>query len=367
MGQLFLFLTAFCIFAAIHSNEVNGKVIVTRTEVPTEEDGEPVLIIPLDELLKTYDVNATGVGKRQLDLIPLPAGTVIAYVIFATCEYISFWAMDITMKFKEGWLETRHYTDPNDIPGWSKISQNPWFSFSGVPTFTITLGPFDPCTKCHIDSKLQSIEGFQRLGNFTISTDCPCDPGSGQGDPHYVTFDKNHLEFNGPCSYVLTETCVASDFDLKVISTHGEVISRFVNNDVRRIESAKVTTGAHVLDLRDNGVIMLNGVLVTTSVLTQDALVGVQIVSNGTDIIFSASGKWWIEWSKNARNNRNRLFVGIHKDSDLIGKVCGMLGHKQPEDYVHIEGKLPYLLANGSFTDNAQELGHSWEVPGSCP
>nr|XP_002734399.1 PREDICTED: zonadhesin-like [Saccoglossus kowalevskii] len=204
------------------------------------------------------------------------------------------------------------------------------------------------------------------MGNITIETDCPCDPGTGQGDPHYVTFDKYHLEFNGKCSYVLAETCKDSPYYLKVISKHGEVVNTLSNPDARRIESADITTNNHKINLADDGQITIDGIVVNSYYLSDEGEIGIQMIDNITSIVFSDKGKWWVEWTKNIRNKRNILYIGIHKDSDLIGKMCGMLGPKLPSN-APSQSFIGYQMKNGKYTYDVIELGNSYVVPNSCP
>nr|XP_006816035.1 PREDICTED: IgGFc-binding protein-like [Saccoglossus kowalevskii] len=305
--------------------------------------------------------NDTTVSKRGTIMKGL--NDVVVYTVFATCEYVTFWVMDLSGKFKGGWLDIKSYTDPKHIPNkWTVVYKNPVFSFLGSTTFTMAFGPYEPCTTTYIQSQLRKPKCSKAVGSFSLQTDCPCDPGCGQGDPHYERFDNHRIQYSGPCSYILAQTCKESSYKMKVVAKHGEVV-KSSQNGARRIESAEITAQGNTIILNDKGII-LNGVKVDGANITADASAGIQLINNSTHIIFSISGDWWIEWMKVRQNGNHRLIVGIHKNSTLIGNLCGLLGNKLPDNQT--EDFKGFQMANGAYTHDVNELGDSWVVTGSC-
>ncbi|XP_002734400.1 mucin-5AC-like [Saccoglossus kowalevskii] len=363
MVKIGLFPAVLCVFIALGTC-VNGKHIQSRR---SNYDSN-VTVLPLQDAINLIDLNETNTEMRRQTMGIFP-NSVIAYVLFGTCEFVTFWIIDIANIFGDGWMKIKYYKHPEVADTVWKTVQRNTFSFLGRPTFTVTLGPYDPCSTITIISRLENNNGFARLGTFAMETDCPCDPGTGQGDPHYVTFDRQHIDFNGPCSYTLLNTVPnTTNHTLQVVAKHGEVVNRFVNADARRIETAYLYIDDHTVELRDNGVTIIDGVINNqTTYMTPDLAVSTQIISNATSVVFSQGGRWWVEWDKNTRNNRNRLFIGIHKDSELMGNTFGMLGIKtnetDSEDY-EFKG---FRLLNGTYTYDQEELGNSYEVNGSCP
>nr|XP_002740879.1 PREDICTED: uncharacterized protein LOC100376693 [Saccoglossus kowalevskii] len=338
----------------ILNNGVDGKSVLKRED---DSVADPDLtILPLQDIINS--MNATTSSKRQLAISP---DTTIGYVLFATCTHIAFWTIDFTDIFEGGQMFIKVYTDPNLIPNdWTAISQNMFFRFMGHPTFTITIGPYDPCTTVTIITELVKIGEKKKLGSFSVETDCPCKSGNGHGDPHYTTFQQKSITFDGPCSYILTDTCQEAEHSLKLVVKHESVSA-----SVRRIESANVYADGHVVNLMSNGDISVDGQLCTgTTCMIDDLTVGSSTFSQRTKIIFSLTGKWWIEWSSNPKTHRNSLDVDINSDSILIGKMCGLLGPKYPPSESHaFKG---YELPDGRVTMDSDVLGNSWVQEGSC-
>ncbi|XP_077865022.1 uncharacterized protein LOC144350826, partial [Saccoglossus kowalevskii] len=314
MGNIALFSAICCMIVAILSNDVDGSALAEMRNQETELN---ITVLPLPDAIDLIEPS-TLTRRQTMGISP---DTVIAYVLFGTCEYITFWIIDIVKLFEDGWMKIKYYKHPDVAgPTWTTVHRNA-FSFLDRPTFTVTLGPYDPCSTITIISRLENNDGFARLGSFTMETDCPCEPGTGQGDPHYVTFDRQHVDFNGPCSYTLLNTVPnTTNHTLEVVAKHGEVVNRFVNTDARRIEAAYLyVDNNHTVELQDNGAIVIDGVINNQTYMTPDLAINTQIISNATSVVFSQGGRWWVEWDKNTRNNRNRLFIGIHNDSELVG------------------------------------------------
>ncbi|XP_077870622.1 uncharacterized protein LOC100376083 [Saccoglossus kowalevskii] len=352
MTKYIVVLVVFTIITIL-GNDVDGKSFQKR-----EDDTVPdpdLTIQPLEEIMKS--MNATTSSKRQMG-----QETRVAYVLYASCTNIAFWTIDFTDRFEGGQMFIKVYTDPNLVPNdWTAVSQNMFFRYMDHATFTITIGPYDPCTNVTIITELVKSGETKRLGSFSIQTECPCKSGNGHGDPHYTTYGDKKIDFNGPCSYILTDTCQEAEHSLKLVVKHESVSA-----SVRRIESATVYADGHVVNLMNNGDISVDGQLRNgTTFMTDDLAVGTLTVRERTKMmIFSLTGKWWIEWKCNPKTHRNSLDVDINSDSVLIRKMCGLFGPKYPPGEKHaFKG---YELPDGSVTMDIKELGNSWVEENSC-
>ncbi|KAJ8321251.1 hypothetical protein KUTeg_001193 [Tegillarca granosa] len=106
---------------------------------------------------------------------------------------------ELVQSYKNSGVEKRYLTNCKVVNGnWS-----PWSSWSNCVTdfATYSRSRYRTCTNpapqggqfCYGSSK--EVEACNRT--------CIC---TGLGDPHYTTFDKQQITFNGPCKYILAET-----------------------------------------------------------------------------------------------------------------------------------------------------------------
>ncbi|XP_002730949.1 uncharacterized protein LOC100374453 [Saccoglossus kowalevskii] len=360
MAKIAIFLSI-CVIIASLCNDVHGKSVKKRAEAEAEVTGTDsgITLMSLEEAVENYNLGGTELSKRQLPGIHPDA--VVLYALMPTCTNILLWIFDFTKDFYGGVMQIKYSTDlANMPPTWTDINQFP-VDYFGSPSWITNIGPFKPCTTVHISVQLEKNGDTAYLGNFSTSTDCPCDCTSCIGEPHYTTFENIRFDFNGPCSYILTDTCLQASHSLKMIVKHV-----FVKANVESIESATVIADGHTLDLLDDGSIQVDGVLVSdTTFITNDGNVQVQVLSQYVKAIFSVTAKWWILWIKNSQTKRNEIRFEIKDNSVLVEKQCGMLGPKYLDKTQH--PFLGFIMPNGAITNDATEHGNSWVVLGSCP
>ena len=76
------------------------------------------------------------------------------------------------------------------------------------------------------------------------------------GDPHYMTYDRSLLHYQGTCTYLLTGTCDASSlpaFSVRVKNEH-----RYGNDRVSYVKMLQVTHGDVKITLRKGRKVMVS-------------------------------------------------------------------------------------------------------------
>ncbi|XP_006823615.2 kielin/chordin-like protein [Saccoglossus kowalevskii] len=186
----------------------------------------------------------------------------------------------------------------------------------------------------------------------------PTDPtptGNALRDPHMTTFDGVRYNFQGLCTYVLTQDC--SD----IHKPSFQVTADF------REKRSKPLTRINAVNVNVDGMQLLR-ILQNNSFLIQD-----QLFTNSSAVIGNGQGTVKVEdehvyvkldspalslvWTKETHGINIAL-----NGPNMRGNVCGLLGNANgdPEDDL--------MKSDGVIVtkDDIYEFGDSWMVPGSC-
>ncbi|XP_055006517.1 LOW QUALITY PROTEIN: alpha-tectorin-like [Boleophthalmus pectinirostris] len=164
------------------------------------------------------------------------------------------------------------------------------------------------------------------------------------GDPHYTTFDGKRYDFQGPCTYVLSQQC---DSDLPSYRVEGSNEHRGSSATWTRLVKVFVYNETIELVKGHRGEAKVNGIFATTPFsLTNGA---VHVYTSGFSI--GVSTDFGLEVSYDAHH-----LVNIKVPSSYQGATCGLCGNfnNDPDDDIQPpEGDIVSPL----------DLSHSWLVP----
>ncbi|XP_033097307.1 mucin-5AC-like, partial [Anneissia japonica] len=202
----------------------------------------------------------------------------------------------------------------------------------------------------------------------TISIDngcntCVCDGGSWDctdticqatcsavGDPHYVTFDGQHYNFVGDCSYVLVESCdgLNTDYSIQVENTkcglQGYSCTKYVI----------VNVGATRVKMRQNHIVSVNGEDIDELPHSAPGVFIEQLSSIYQRVILDNG--FIVLWDGFVR-------VYVTAPSSFFGdlKTCGLCGtfdRKQGTDF---------RTRAGDIEKQPSSFAAKWVIEGSCP
>ncbi|XP_077864312.1 BMP-binding endothelial regulator protein-like [Saccoglossus kowalevskii] len=193
----------------------------------------------------------------------------------------------------------------------------------------------------------------------SFSMIAPTPTGITEQDPHMTTFDGVRYNFQGLCTYVLTQDCsnihkpsfqVTADFRGKYSELRSKPLTRInaVNVNVDGMQLLRLLKNDHFLI---KGHLFINSSAVIGNgqgtVKVEDEHVYVKLNNPALSLV----------WTKPTHGINIAL-----NGPNMRGNVCGLLGNANgdPED--------DFMKSDGVIVtkDDIYEFGDSWMVPGSC-
>ncbi|XP_069845370.1 zonadhesin [Dipodomys merriami] len=164
------------------------------------------------------------------------------------------------------------------------------------------------------------------------------------GALHYVTFDERHIGFTGRCTYILTQSC------------HNKTTEPFfrvtAENEKRALEGVSCLSKVYVA-LSETSITLLKGrrILVGNEHVDLPVMLSndTYMTLSGRFIVLQTPFGLTVRW-----DGDQQLFVTV--TSTHAGHLCGLCGNYDGES-----GN-DYLKPDGSPAQDAEELGHSWQV-----
>ncbi|XP_044035416.1 IgGFc-binding protein [Siniperca chuatsi] len=186
-----------------------------------------------------------------------------------------------------------------------------------------------------------------QLGCFDALSTCTV-----WGDPHYITFDGAMADFQGTCSYIITESVShgTNETQFQVVATNNHR----GNNRVSLVSAVDIYLSnqpeSAYIRIGPNKRVTVNGIEVslptTAGTLAQVVMQGSYIVVNAIDLIVQFDGQ------------RTLLIrMGQNRQNRVTG-MCGNSNSDPADDKV---------LPNGTLAQNDNDFGHSWKAPSSQP
>ncbi|XP_075462776.1 IgGFc-binding protein-like [Ascaphus truei] len=170
---------------------------------------------------------------------------------------------------------------------------------------------------------------------------------SASGDPHYITYDGFHYNFQGTCRYQLSGLCNQNhgliDFQVHVL------------NQNRGSRSVSYTTAVNVT-IYDTEIqirreypdqVLVNGLLANLPLTLNSALVSV--FRSGRHCVIKSRHGLRVTFDWDAR-------VAVTVPSSYAGSVCGLCGNFNGNPGDDLIGR------NGSLTNDIVDFGQSWKV-----
>ncbi|KAG8570029.1 hypothetical protein GDO81_014653 [Engystomops pustulosus] len=196
-------------------------------------------------------------------------------------------------------------------------------------------------TKCGNGEKCSIKDGIQ---------DCyPTKYGicSASGDPHYVSFDDLHYDFQGACQYLMAGVCKKrndlADFEVIVRNENqGNLLVSYTTGVTFRI------FGTEVQVLRElPGAVLVNGIKSILPVVMKQKIGNINIFQSGRQCIIQTNIGIRVAFDWEAR-------VGVTLPSSYSGSVCGLCGNfngDSADDFIDRDSKIQ---------SNITLFGHSW-------
>lgn len=218
-------------------------------------------------------------------------------------------------------------------------------------------------TLCPNNKKVVSYSKYRSggvNGKFCNSrSSCICCKGAdGFGDPHFVTYDGTPFSYHGQCDLVLAQSQMfGNGIGLQV---HGrtEIVDGW-----SLIRNAALQIGSDTIELSNQGVIYLNGVVVTNDEDLENASLAGEYKITKEVKMMNDIPKTEITVSLNQGNKEKVKFslfkrlIAVHvgaSDED----VSGMLGHRTIDGLV---GR------NDTMLYDPLEMGANWQVTDKEP
>ncbi|XP_044040733.1 zonadhesin, like isoform X2 [Siniperca chuatsi] len=207
------------------------------------------------------------------------------------------------------------------------------------------------------------------VGNYTLEcVDNSCDPTEecrevngvagcypkgtstciASGDPHYTTFDKRKYNFMGNCSYLMSGPC--NETSLPYFEVHTDNENRYNRPTISYVKAVHVYVHMVKISILKGGTVQVNGTNVNLPVTP---VLGVSVFKSGKQHTVS------MNFGVTVRYDGNH-FMDIKVIKDYQKKLCGLCG-----DY-NEDAKDDFRKPDGSFTNNANDFGHSWNTDPEC-
>ncbi|XP_077312501.1 IgGFc-binding protein-like [Lithobates pipiens] len=206
-------------------------------------------------------------------------------------------------------------------------------------------------TKCGNGQQCLVKDGIQDCYATKYST---C---TGSGDPHYVTFDNFHYDFQGACDYQLSALCDQksglADFQVIIRNDHlGSLLVSYTTAVTFRIFENEIQIRREF-----PAVVLVNGIKSNLPLSLRLQLGNIDIFQSGRQCIVQTSIGIRVTFDWEAR-------VGVMLPSTYSGHVCGLCGNfnDKPDDDL--------TERNGTLQLNIPLFGHSYregERADQCP
>ncbi|XP_006814319.1 uncharacterized protein LOC102804404 [Saccoglossus kowalevskii] len=178
-------------------------------------------------------------------------------------------------------------------------------------------------------------------------------------DPHFTTFDGVKYNFQGLCTYILTQDCTSTmNPSFRITADFRGKYSELRAKPLTRIETVNIYVGGKLLlRILKNNAFLIKGNLFTNSTA---------VIGNEEGTVNIIDEHMYVElWYPRVSLIWTKTIRGINidlKDPAMRGKVCGLLGNYNgdPND--------DFMKPNGQILskNDIYELGESWMVPESC-
>ncbi|GLD72381.1 IgGFc-binding protein-like protein, partial [Lates japonicus] len=214
------------------------------------------------------------------------------------------------------------------------------------------------CTDLDSEAKCkdQCVEGCQCDKGLVLSGDRDCYPASystcqGTGDPHYQSFDNRRFDFQGTCTYVLSQHTKGSGQDLVPFQVLVQNENRGRNKAVAYTKSVSLTVFDITISMsRANpGKVLVNSQSVNLPYSVEDGKLslfrkgyfGVVTTSFGLTLRFN--------WNSHVSLTLPSSY------SDVTTGLCGNYNGKHDDDL---------LKPDGTQAKHVNAFGHSWKTGG---
>ncbi|XP_060698749.1 kielin/chordin-like protein isoform X2 [Hemiscyllium ocellatum] len=160
------------------------------------------------------------------------------------------------------------------------------------------------------------------------------------GDPHYLTFDRKMIHFQGACSYVLAEDCKGGDFSIHVTNDDRG------RKGVSWTKEVTVLIGELIVQLLQDWVVMVDGRSVSLPFLKEPYI---YIERRANSVLLNTNIGVKVLW--NGKSHLEVSLPGTYK-----GQVCGLCGNfnNYPQDDMRIR--------SGQIVTSEATFGNSWKV-----
>ncbi|XP_006812578.1 BMP-binding endothelial regulator protein-like [Saccoglossus kowalevskii] len=195
---------------------------------------------------------------------------------------------------------------------------------------------------------------FVDCDSIPPTTQPPTPPPGGYGDPHMTTFDALKYDFQGFCNYVLVKDCHSTEPRFK-ISADFRGRNKPNKPPTRMVAITITAKGLPTIRFLENNSFLINGKLYNGTEAVTGHKFGSVVPDGGTLLLNIPRLKLAATW--NGKPHKITINLG---DSDMHGKVCGLLGNSDgnPDN--------DFIKPDGTMASDAKEFGDSWAVPGSC-
>ncbi|XP_006814996.2 alpha-tectorin-like, partial [Saccoglossus kowalevskii] len=193
----------------------------------------------------------------------------------------------------------------------------------------------------------------------TIPPPTPKPTGITEQDPHMTTFDGVRYNFQGLCTYVLTQDCSnINKPSFQVTAEFRGKYSELRSKPLTRINAVDVNVdGMQLLRILKNDNFLIKGQLFTNSTAVIGNGLGTVKVEDEHVYVQLNNPALSLVWTKPTHGINIAL-----NGPNMRGNVCGLLGNANgdPED--------DFMKSDGVIVtkDDIYEFGDSWMVPGSC-
>ncbi|KAM9852278.1 IgGFc-binding protein-like isoform 2-T2 [Aulostomus maculatus] len=175
----------------------------------------------------------------------------------------------------------------------------------------------------------------------------------GTGDPHYRTFDNRRFDFQGTCTYILSQLTKGSDQDLVPFQVLVQNENRGRNRDVSYTKSVSLTVFGNTVSMSHSNPrkILVNGMSVNLPYSIEKGDGQLFVYQKGYFGIVTTSFGLTLKFNWNSH-------VSLTLPSSYSAAVAGLCGNynENPAD--------DFLKSDGIQTQHINAFGHSWKAGG---